>query len=83
MPRDLAELKSETRAAGLTYVNPDDPGLTRRRRGEAFVYEDAEGAPVTDEATLTRIRSLVIPPAWTEVWICKSPRGHIQATGRD
>lgn len=83
MPRDLAELKSETRAAGLIYVNPDDPGLTRRRRGEAFVYEDAEGAPVTDEANLTRIRSLVIPPAWTEVWICKSPRGHIQATGRD
>ena len=53
------------------------------RRGRGFVYRDAEGNLVRDEATLTRIRSLVIPPAWTDVWICANPRGHLQATGRD
>ncbi len=83
MPRDIAELKSETRAAGLTYVNPDDPGISRRRGEGGFSYLDAKGAPVKDETTLARIQALVIPPAWTDVWICASPRGHIQATGRD
>jgi DNA topoisomerase I len=83
MPRDIAELKSETRAAGLTYVNPDDPGISRRAGKGGFSYVDAKGAPVKDDATLARIQALVIPPAWTEVWICTSPRGHIQATGRD
>ena len=57
MPRDIAELKSETRAAGLTYVNPDDPGISRRR-GEGFSYLDAKGAPVKDETTLARIQVL-------------------------
>ena len=69
--------------AGLRYVNDDDPGYTRRRRGRGFSYHDGAGRLVVDQATLARIRSLAIPPAWTDVWICPSPDGHIQATGRD
>jgi DNA topoisomerase I len=70
-------------AAGLRYVNDDDPGFGRRRHGRGFSYFDATSAPVRDSETLRRIRSLAIPPAWTDVWICPSPRGHVQATGRD
>ena len=71
------------RAVGLRYVNDGEPGITRRRAGKAFSYRAPDGAPVRDEETLRRIRSLVVPPAWTDVWISPSPRGHIQATGRD
>lgn len=67
----------------LRRVSCSAPGLTRRRRGRGFVYLDAAGNPVTDEATLARIRSLVIPPAWTDVWICPLANGHVQATGLD
>ena len=70
-------------AAGLTYVNDHDPGLTRVRRGKGFGYRDAKGRAVTDARTLDRISKLVIPPAWTDVWICPDAQGHIQATGRD
>ncbi|MHB2169487.1 DNA topoisomerase IB [Alsobacter sp. R-9] len=70
-------------SAGLVYVNDGEPGLRRRRAGKGFVYRDDRGRPVRDEAALARIRSLAIPPAWTDVWICPSERGHIQATGRD
>ncbi|HEX3318119.1 MAG TPA: DNA topoisomerase IB [Solirubrobacteraceae bacterium] len=59
------------------------PGLRRRRRGRGFSYVDADGTPVDDEDTLTRIRALAIPPAWTDVWICPDPLGHLQATGVD
>ncbi len=69
--------------AGLRYVNDDDPGIGRRRRGKGFSYTDRHGQPVKDEETLARTRALAIPPAWTDVWICPSPRGHVQATGRD
>ena len=69
--------------AGLRYVTDDKPGITRRRQGQGFSYRDAEGRPLRDAETLQRIRSLAIPPAWTDVWICPNPRGHIQATGRD
>ena len=69
--------------AGLHYVDDRAPGLRRTRRGRGFSYADAHGKPVTQRATLDRIRALAIPPAWTEVWICRDPRGHIQATGRD
>jgi DNA topoisomerase-1 len=58
-------------------------GIRRRRRGRGFSFEDADGTPVEDEETLERIRALVIPPAWEEVWICADPLGHIQATGLD
>lgn len=69
--------------AGLRYVSDSQPGLTRRRSGKSFRYFDAEGKPVRDQATMARIRSLVIPPAWKDVWICASPNGHLQVTGRD
>ncbi|MDB5570924.1 MAG: topoisomerase [Hyphomicrobiales bacterium] len=69
--------------AGLRYVSDDEPGLTRRRAGKGFAYVDAKGKPVRDVATLDRIRKLAIPPAYTDVWICADPEGHIQATGRD
>jgi DNA topoisomerase-1 len=58
-------------------------GIQRRRRGRGFSFEDAEGRRIEDEETLARIRALVIPPAWEEVWICADPFGHIQATGFD
>ena len=70
-------------AAGLIYVHEDDPGVTRVKAGTGFDYFDPKGRPVTDAKTLDRIRALAIPPAYVDVWIAKSPRGHIQATGRD
>ncbi|WP_119460660.1 DNA topoisomerase IB [Rhodospirillaceae bacterium SYSU D60014] len=72
-----------SRQAGLRYVNDETPGITRRRAGKGFSYRDPEGRPVKDPETLRRIRALAIPPAYTDVWICPDPRGHIQATGRD
>lgn len=71
------------KAAGLRYVHDDRPGIRRERTGDGLRYLDADGAPVTDEATLARIKSLAIPPAWSEVWICPRANGHLQATGRD
>ncbi len=59
------------------------PGHTRRRAGKGFGYRDADGAAITDPETLARIKALVIPPAWRDVWISPDPRGHIQATGVD
>jgi DNA topoisomerase I len=70
-------------AAGLHYVNDADPGITRVSTPKGVVYKDAKGRPVTDDRTLFRIKGLVIPPAWTDVWICPDRMGHIQATGRD
>ncbi|MCW7536320.1 DNA topoisomerase IB [Aquabacterium sp. A7-Y] len=67
----------------LEYVTDTLPGLTRVRRGKGFAYLDAEGRPVRDKAELQRIRQLAIPPAYTDVWICPLPEGHLQATGRD
>jgi DNA topoisomerase IB len=58
-------------------------GIRRRRRGRGFSYEDVGGTRIEDEETLERIRDLVIPPAWEQVWICADPLGHIQATGLD
>jgi DNA topoisomerase I len=83
--RDAAasDAAATAHAAGLRYVNDDDPGITRRRHGRGFGYRDPDGRPVTDRDTLARIRSLAIPPAWTDVWICPLPNGHITATGRD
>jgi DNA topoisomerase-1 len=71
------------KAAGLRYVSDAQPGLRRRRRGTGFGYIDADGKPVRDKDTLARIKSLVIPPAWSNVWICPNPKGHLQVTGRD
>jgi DNA topoisomerase-1 len=76
-PRDAAE------TAGLIYVSDEEPGIRRRRAGAGFTYLLPGGDKVTDRETLKRIRSLAIPPAYTDVWICRKPNGHIQATGRD
>jgi DNA topoisomerase-1 len=70
-------------AAGLRYVTDTSPGIRRKRAGSGFRYLNPDGTAVRDSATLARIRSLAIPPAYTDVWICPSPTGHIQATGRD
>jgi DNA topoisomerase-1 len=70
------------KVAALRYVSDKDPGINRIKRGSSFVYLIGEET-VTDEAVLERIRKLAIPPAWTNVWICKKPNGHIQATGYD
>lgn len=69
--------------AGLRYVTDDRPGIRRRRAGRSFRYVRPDGSAVADEPTLKRIASLVIPPAWTDVWIATDPRGHLQVTGRD
>ncbi len=71
------------KAAGLRYVSDDKPGIAREMVKDGFRYVDKDGKPVEDEDTLSRIKALVIPPAWTDVWICASANGHLQATGRD
>lgn len=68
---------------GLTWCSDDQPGLTRRRAGGGFSYRDQHGQAIRDRKLLDRIRTLAIPPAWREVWICPRSSGHIQATGRD
>jgi DNA topoisomerase-1 len=69
--------------AALSYVTDSEPGIRRVRRGEGFAYLNGDGRKVSEAATLERIRSLAIPPAWEKVWICPTPNGHLQATGRD
>ncbi|MCX7514510.1 DNA topoisomerase IB [Frateuria hangzhouensis] len=76
-------LRAQARAAGLVYVSDAQPGIRRLRRGKGFSYLDADGQPLADRAELARIRALAIPPAYRDVWICPSPDGHLQATGRD
>ena len=76
-PKEAAE------EAGLRYVSDDQPGYTRKRNGDGFAYFDTEGKPIRDEQRVLRINRLAIPPAYRDVWICPSPNGHLQATGRD
>jgi len=76
------EDRASARAAGLRYANDRRPGITRRRSGKGFAYRRPDGSAV-DAPTRERIRALAIPPAWTDVWICPDPAGHLQATGRD
>jgi DNA topoisomerase I len=71
------------KAVGLCYVSDDMPGIRRRKVGKGFAYRGPDGQAVRDPETLRRIRSLAVPPAWTDVWICPQPHGHIQAIGRD
>jgi DNA topoisomerase I len=80
---DASMTDESTALAGLRYSSDDRPGIVRRRSGRGFTYRDPDGRPVRDAETLARIRSIVIPPAWTDVWICPWPNGHLQATGRD
>jgi len=76
-------LVAEAREAGLRYTLDTQPGITRQRQKKAFSYRDSKGARIKDAETLRRIRSLVIPPAWEDVWISPIANGHVQATGRD
>lgn len=76
-PVDAAE------SAELRYVCDSDPGIRRKKRGKGFVYVDSSNQITKEKKLLDRIASLVIPPAWVDVWICKYSNGHIQATGRD
>ena len=69
--------------ARLRRVSCHEPGYSRERRGRGFRYVDTAGRPIDDEDTLARIRALVIPPAWADVWICRDPNGHLQAVGVD
>ena len=69
--------------AGLRYVAETGPGIIRQRCGSGFRYIGPDGKPIRDQKVLARIRALVIPPAWTSVWICPTANGHIQAVGRD
>ena len=71
------------RRSGLIYVSDCEPGYRRQRRGKGFVYLDARGKQIGDARVIARIRSLAIPPAYTDVWICRNARGHMQATARD
>ncbi len=79
--------ETAARAAKLRYVSDAKPGIRRERvqngATATFVYRNPDGSEVTDERTLARIKSLVIPPAWENVWICRVPNGHLQAVGRD
>jgi DNA topoisomerase I len=70
-------------AAGLRYVSDTTPGIRRKRSGSGFTYTGPDGKTIKDPTTLNRIRSLAVPPAYTDVWICPSANGHVQATGRD
>jgi hypothetical protein len=83
LPPGVVDAKEAAAEAGLRYVSDERPGITRRRSGSASPTGCRTGKPVRDEATLERIRSLAIPPAYRDVWICPHANGHIQATGRD
>ncbi|MFO7537762.1 MAG: DNA topoisomerase IB, partial [Chloroflexota bacterium] len=83
-PLDLAiDPVQSAKQAGLRYVNDEEPGIKRRRCGRGFTYIDAQGKTIRDPKIRQRFKSLVIPPAWTDVWICVDESGHIQATGQD
>jgi DNA topoisomerase-1 len=79
-PPEVLEAAAE---AGLRYVSDAEPGIRRVRRGRGFSYVRAGGAATVGDRTRRRIDDLVIPPAWTDVWICSDASGHLQATGRD
>src|SRR3954453_17688075 len=79
----IGDSVESARAAGLRYVSDASRGIKRKGAGKSFSYLGVDGRPIHDPETLRRIRALAIPPAWTEVWICPLPNGHIQATGRD
>jgi DNA topoisomerase-1 len=78
-----SQCEKSVKAVGLRYGTDSKPGIRRLRAGSGFRYATSEGRPVKDPATLARIKSLVIPPAWADVWIAVDPRSHVQATGRD
>jgi DNA topoisomerase-1 len=82
-PEVVSDPVESAQAAGLRYVSDIQPGIRRKRAGKGFSYVGPDGKAIKDAKELSRIRSLAIPPAYTDVWICPNPNGHIQATGRD
>lgn len=78
-----AAAREDAREAGLRYVEDRQPGVRREATPRGFVFRRPDGTLARDAATLRRIQALAIPPAWSDVWICADPRGHLQATGRD
>jgi len=79
----VSDPKEAAEEAGLRYVSDEQPGYSREKKGDDFEFFDTKGEPITDEARILRIKRIGIPPAWTDVWICPSANGHLQATGRD
>ncbi len=82
-PTPALDPVATAKAAGLRYISDTRPGIRRLKTRTGFRYTTPDGKPVRDKETLGRIKSLVIPPAWTSVWISPIPNGHLQATGRD
>jgi DNA topoisomerase-1 len=82
-PSKEQDVIESARSAGLRYVSDQKPGIRRERIDDTIVYIDPKGNRIDDPGKIERINKLAIPPAWTDVWICTDPRGHIQATGRD
>ena len=82
-PTGSSEHVDSAKAAGLRYVTDAMPGIRRQRRGRGFAYVAPDGRTVRAREAIQRFRSLVIPPAWTQVWICPIPDGHLQVTARD
>jgi len=80
---DPHEHRKAARSAGLQYVSDAAAGITRRRAGKGWVYFEPDGRRISDPRKRQRLNKLAIPPAWTDVWICPDPDGHIQATARD
>src|SRR6185503_8811778 len=81
-PRSREHRKAATRA-GLRYVTDGFSGITRKRAGSGWAYFEPDGTRIRDPAKRRRLDGLAIPPAWTDVWICPDPDGHIQVTARD
>ncbi len=79
----VAESKQTAKDAGLRYVSDESPGITRVKAGKGFAYVSSDGKRIKDDVALARIKSLAIPPAYRDVWICADANGHIQAVGRD
>jgi DNA topoisomerase I len=81
--RPSRDFVASAKAAGLRYVTDSEPGIRRRRVGRGFSYLDPDGRVIRERDHIRRFRSLVIPPAWSDVWICPIPEGHLQVTARD
>ncbi|MDB5342924.1 MAG: Eukaryotic topoisomerase catalytic core [Schlesneria sp.] len=81
--RSLKQARQSARRTRLLYVDDSTPGIRRQKRGQSFIYSGRNGRAIRSPQTLARINALVIPPAWTDVWICTKSNGHLQATGCD
>ena len=84
LDEDALDPRASAERAGLRYVTDDEPGIRRQKKGKGFTYLTPQGEHIAKgDPRRERLEALAIPPAWTDVWICPSPKGHLQATGRD